>query len=163
MLINIVDLDARRKNSGLPQRAACDGMGSLFGRSLAMRRLIGAIERLAYSSASVAAAMRQERPCCESRSPRRGRAGRPRPPRSERPSRSPNPASPENAGAPPRLRSYRLRCAWRFRTTDPAHSLQRLRKLTRSRVGFRTFSAKLAHGLVPVLIQQCNDFDFPGG
>ena len=53
MLINIVDLDARRKNSGLPQRAACDGMGSLFGRSLAMRRLIGAIERLAYSSASV--------------------------------------------------------------------------------------------------------------
>ena len=48
--------------------------------------------------------------------------------------------------------------------TYPAHSLQRLRKLTRrSRVGFRTFSAKLAHGLVPVLIQQCNDFDFPGG
>ena len=48
--------------------------------------------------------------------------------------------------------------------TDPAHSLQRLKKLTRrSRVGFQTFSAKLAHGLVPVLIQQCNDFDFPGG
>ena len=48
--------------------------------------------------------------------------------------------------------------------TDPARSLQRVRKLARrSRVGFRTFSAKLAHGLVPVLIQQCNNFDFPGG
>jgi len=52
MLTNIVDFDTRRKNPGPPQPVPV-GMGSLFGRSLAMRRLIVAIERLAYSSASV--------------------------------------------------------------------------------------------------------------
>src|SRR3981189_2417572 len=52
MLTNIVDFDARRKNPGPPQPLPV-GMGTLFGRSLAMRRVIVAIERLARSSASV--------------------------------------------------------------------------------------------------------------
>src|ERR1700730_8668521 len=52
MLTNIAALDARRKNSTPPQPPA-GSVGSLFGRSPAMRRVIGAIERLASSSASV--------------------------------------------------------------------------------------------------------------
>ena len=52
MLTNIVALDARRKNSTPPQQPA-GSVGSLFGRSPAMRRVIVAIERLASSSASV--------------------------------------------------------------------------------------------------------------
>jgi len=55
VLTNIVDiLSARSENPGPPPRLA-EGveMGPLFGRSLAMRRVITAIERLAHSSASV--------------------------------------------------------------------------------------------------------------
>jgi len=52
MLTNIAALDARRKNSTPPQPPA-GSVGSLFGRSPAMRRVIVAIERLASSSASV--------------------------------------------------------------------------------------------------------------
>ena len=55
MLTNIVsNLGARSANPGLrPPLAESVGMGPLFGRSLAMRRVITAIERLAHSSASV--------------------------------------------------------------------------------------------------------------
>jgi DNA-binding NtrC family response regulator len=53
MLTNIVDLDTRRKNSTPPTLAETARLGSLFGCSPAMRRVIVAIERLACSSASV--------------------------------------------------------------------------------------------------------------
>jgi DNA-binding NtrC family response regulator len=55
MLANIVtNIGAQAENPMLRPRAAeTAAMGPLFGRSLAMRRVIVAIERLAHSSASV--------------------------------------------------------------------------------------------------------------
>src|SRR6202030_167273 len=55
VLTNLVDiLSARSENPEPPPRLAeGTAMGPLFGRSLAMRRVITAIERLAHSSASV--------------------------------------------------------------------------------------------------------------
>ena len=55
MLTSMVDqLSARRGNPNAgPRRTEAVSMGPLFGRSLAMRRIVTAIERLAQSSASV--------------------------------------------------------------------------------------------------------------
>jgi len=55
MLTNIVDNLAAMSETPWPRPRLADaaGMGPLFGRSLAMRRVIVAIERLAHSSASV--------------------------------------------------------------------------------------------------------------
>src|SRR3984957_7526406 len=55
MLTNMVDqLGGRRGNPDAgPRPTEAVGMGPLFGRSLAMRRIVTAIERLAQSSASV--------------------------------------------------------------------------------------------------------------
>ena len=53
MLTNIVDNLGARSENPRTRLAEGVGMGPLFGRSLAMRRVITAIERLAHSSASV--------------------------------------------------------------------------------------------------------------